>query len=105
MNSNFTSNGIRYSLLVTPRSRREVEQEVEIKPDRTLWTQLQKRQRGMQKTNGGWRSGKRKTPALGFLEELTPRQASEARAKGRKRPLIEIKPAPPEHFLESAPRE
>lgn len=105
MNTKFENNGIRYSLVVTPRSRREVEQEVEIKPDRTLWTSAQKRHRGVQKSSGGWRSGKRKTPALGFLEELTPRQASEARAKGRKRPLIEIKPVPTEHFLESAPLE
>jgi hypothetical protein len=43
MQSEFIANGVRYSIQMTPRSKRDCEATPEIKPDLTLWTSKQRR--------------------------------------------------------------
>lgn len=103
MTIEFQNDGIRYSLVASRQGRRESEVQLEdIKPDYSLWTNLQKRKAGMLRKGHGWRNAHGHGLVLGFLEEPGVRRPDKVR-KGQREACIEIKTAPPEHFLESAP--
>lgn len=102
MQITFENKGIRYNLQVTPKGRREEPTLADIKPDRELWTSAQRKKAGMDKRPGkAWRNRHGGGLVLNFLEE--PKNTGPRKKAAGPRPIIEIKPAPPEHFLESAP--
>jgi hypothetical protein len=88
MTTEFTNNGIRYSLLSAPRGRWEPIAECSTSTA-SVWANAQQKAKY---TNG-------------LDKEFLGRHVTEATEGTKRRPIIEIKPAPAAHFLESAPRD
>ena len=88
MTTNFTKDGIRYTLVTAPMGLREREQMAEqIGPDANLWTTLQQKKYGLKNYNEKSR--------LGFVEEK-----QERRMKGGSEPHKNLAPPRPEDFTD-----
>jgi hypothetical protein len=105
MNSNFVNQGVRYSLLVTARSRREVEEAAtDIRPDYSLWTTETRRRAGIGiRGDGGkaWRNmhstGARPTDTGDLLEAPLPKKRAWNKLD---RAYVQVRAVDPKEFTD-----
>jgi hypothetical protein len=95
MTSNFQRDGVKYSLLVTSRSLREVQQAADaIQPDKSLWTTSQKRKHGLaprKPWNNQYASGRVVGKVMGYLDDEAELRKRHCR-NGRERSSHYYKP-------------